>query len=114
MGDTTSDVSVVKMYAAREIIYPREISGRYASVRWFFVWLTQLIFYGLPWLNWVLILFKRRILFIEIIFSSTLIVFIIFLLILIIGILIICCISQQIVSPIFQVTLFRSADRRTV
>jgi cytochrome c oxidase accessory protein FixG len=52
MGDTTSDVSVVKMYAAREIIYPREISGRYASVRWFFVWLTQLIFYGLPWFNW--------------------------------------------------------------
>ena len=52
MGDTISDVSVVKMYAAREIIYPREISGRYASVRWFFVWLTQLIFYGLPWLNW--------------------------------------------------------------
>jgi cytochrome c oxidase accessory protein FixG len=52
MGDTTSDVSVVKMYAAREIIYPREISGRYASVRWFFVWLTQLVFYGLPWLNW--------------------------------------------------------------
>ncbi len=52
MGDTTSDVSVVKMYAAREIIYPREISGRYASMRWFFVWLTQLIFYGLPWLNW--------------------------------------------------------------
>ncbi len=52
MGDTVADVSVVKMYAAREIIYPREISGRYASVRWFFVWLTQLIFYGLPWLNW--------------------------------------------------------------
>ena len=52
MDDTTSDVSVVKMYAAREVIYPREVSGRYASVRWFFVWLTQLIFYGLPWLNW--------------------------------------------------------------
>ena len=52
MGDTVADVSVVKMYAAREIIYPREVTGRYASVRWFFVWLTQLIFYGLPWLNW--------------------------------------------------------------
>ena len=52
MGDTTSDVSVIKMYAAREIIYPREVTGRYASVRWFFVWLTQLVFYGLPWLNW--------------------------------------------------------------
>jgi len=43
---------VIKMYAAREEIYPREIKGRYASLRWVFVWLTQLAFYGLPWLNW--------------------------------------------------------------
>lgn len=43
---------VIKMYAAREEIYPREIEGRYASLRWVFVWLTQLAFYGLPWLNW--------------------------------------------------------------
>lgn len=52
MGEPVSEVSVVKMYAAREEIYPREVSGRYASLRWFFVWLTQLVFYGLPWLNW--------------------------------------------------------------
>ena len=52
MVEPAADVSVVKMYAAREVIYPREVSGRYASVRWFFVWLTQLVFYGLPWLNW--------------------------------------------------------------
>ena len=45
-------VSVIKMYAAREEIYPREIQGRYATLRWVFVWLTQIVFYGLPWLNW--------------------------------------------------------------
>jgi cytochrome c oxidase accessory protein FixG len=44
--------AVIKMYAAREEIYAREISGRYASLRWVFVWLTQLVFYGLPWLSW--------------------------------------------------------------
>ncbi|OYO32545.1 cytochrome c oxidase accessory protein CcoG [Janthinobacterium sp. PC23-8] len=40
------------MYAAREQIYPREAKGRYATWRWVCVWLTQLAFYGLPWLNW--------------------------------------------------------------
>ena len=40
------------MYAAREEIYPREAKGRYATLRWACVWLTQLVFYGLPWLNW--------------------------------------------------------------
>ncbi|OON62422.1 cytochrome c oxidase accessory protein CcoG [Massilia sp. KIM] len=43
--------AVVKMYAAREEIYPRETKGRYASLRWACVWLTQLLFYGLPWLE---------------------------------------------------------------
>ncbi|MEH6434798.1 cytochrome c oxidase accessory protein CcoG [Massilia sp. DD77] len=43
--------AVIRMYAAREEIYPREIKGRYASLRWSCVWLTQLLFYGLPWLN---------------------------------------------------------------
>jgi cytochrome c oxidase accessory protein FixG len=43
---------VIKMYAAREEIYPRETKGRYASLRWVFVWLTQLAFYGTPWLTW--------------------------------------------------------------
>jgi cytochrome c oxidase accessory protein FixG len=43
---------VIQMYAAREEIYPREAKGRYARLRWLCVWLTQLVFYGLPWLNW--------------------------------------------------------------
>ncbi len=52
MESGSPDVAVVRMYAAREEIYPREVQGRYASLRWFFVWATQLLFYGLPWLNW--------------------------------------------------------------
>ncbi|MEO0315776.1 MAG: cytochrome c oxidase accessory protein CcoG [Pseudomonadota bacterium] len=52
MESASPEVAVVKMYAAREEIYPREVQGRYASLRWFFVWATQLLFYGLPWLNW--------------------------------------------------------------
>ncbi|MFC0250434.1 cytochrome c oxidase accessory protein CcoG [Massilia consociata] len=43
--------AVVRMYAAREEIYPREITGRFASLRWACVWLTQLLFYGLPWIE---------------------------------------------------------------
>ena len=43
---------VIRMYAAREEIYPREAKGRYATLRWACVWLTQLVFYLLPWMNW--------------------------------------------------------------
>jgi cytochrome c oxidase accessory protein FixG len=44
--------TVIKMYASREQIYPREAKGRYATLRWVCVWLTQLVFYGMPWLQW--------------------------------------------------------------
>ncbi|MFC3108753.1 cytochrome c oxidase accessory protein CcoG [Undibacterium arcticum] len=52
MSNGAPQVSVIKMYAAREAIYPREAKGRYARLRWACVWLTQLVFYGLPWANW--------------------------------------------------------------
>ena len=52
MEGASPEVAVIKMYKAREEIYPREVQGRYASLRWFFVWATQLLFYGLPWLSW--------------------------------------------------------------
>lgn len=52
MKNAAPPVSVIKMYAAREEIYPREAKGRYATLRWVCVWLTQLVFYGLPWMNW--------------------------------------------------------------
>ena len=52
MSEVAPQVSVIKMYASREEIYAREAKGRYANLRWICVWLTQLVFYGLPWLNW--------------------------------------------------------------
>ena len=36
----------------RRKIYPRSVSGRFAQLRILLVWLTQLLFYGLPWLSW--------------------------------------------------------------
>ena len=42
----------VSLYATRKKIYPRAVSGVFARWRWVFVWLTQLVFYGLPWLTW--------------------------------------------------------------
>ncbi|MFO1250484.1 MAG: cytochrome c oxidase accessory protein CcoG [Inhella sp.] len=42
----------VSLYQKAEKIYPRAVSGRFAAWRWVLVWATQLLFYGLPWLNW--------------------------------------------------------------
>ena len=33
-------------------IYPRSVSGRFANWRWAMVFVTQLVFYGLPWVEW--------------------------------------------------------------
>jgi cytochrome c oxidase accessory protein FixG len=52
MSKEAPTVSVIRMYAAREEIYAREVKGWYANWRWVCVWLTQLVFYGLPWLKW--------------------------------------------------------------
>ena len=40
------------LYESEAKIYPRSVSGRFARWRWGFVFLTQLVFYGLPWLEW--------------------------------------------------------------
>lgn len=42
---------VVKMYAKRADIHPRVVKGPFASLRVACVWLTQALFYGLPWLS---------------------------------------------------------------
>jgi len=46
------NVAVVSLYEAQKKIYPRSISGLFARWRWAFVFLTQLVFYGVPWLEW--------------------------------------------------------------
>src|SRR5690554_1628921 len=42
----------VDLYELRRKVYPRAVSGWFAGWRWVMVWLTQLVFYGLPWLQW--------------------------------------------------------------
>ena len=39
------------LFESRRKIQPRSISGRFANWRWAMVWLTQLFFYGIPWLQ---------------------------------------------------------------
>ena len=36
----------------RRKLYPRAVSGAFARWRWTMVWITQLVFYALPWLTW--------------------------------------------------------------
>ena len=43
---------VIRLYRSEDKIHPRAVDGFYARWRWAFVALTQLVFYGLPWLNW--------------------------------------------------------------
>lgn len=40
------------LYIAQPTIHPRTVTGRFANWRWAMVVLTQLVFYGLPWLEW--------------------------------------------------------------
>lgn len=44
--------NTTSFYEARKKIHPRSISGLFANWRWAMVWITQLVFYGLPWLQW--------------------------------------------------------------
>ncbi len=46
------DEVMVSLYEAQKKIYPRSVTGLFARWRWVFVWLTQIVFYGLPWLEW--------------------------------------------------------------
>ena len=38
------------MFSVQNKIYPRATSGYFSNWRWIMVWITQLIFYGTPWL----------------------------------------------------------------
>ena len=43
---------MISLYASQEKIYPRSVSGLFSRWRWAMVVLTQLVFFGLPWLAW--------------------------------------------------------------
>ena len=40
------------LYEVRKKIYPRAVTGAFARWRWTLVFATQLVFYGVPWLQW--------------------------------------------------------------
>ena len=43
---------MVSLYQAQQKIHPRSVQGVFARWRWLMVVITQLVFYGLPWLEW--------------------------------------------------------------
>jgi len=55
-NDTRGSEVIESLYAKRIEIYPRTQIGDslawFQRWRWILVWITQLVFYGLPWLNW--------------------------------------------------------------
>ena len=40
------------LYEVRRKIYPRAVTGHFATARWALVFLTQFVFYGLAWFEW--------------------------------------------------------------
>ncbi|HEY0842766.1 cytochrome c oxidase accessory protein CcoG [Methylotenera sp.] len=51
-ADAKKQATVIHLYAAAEKIYPRSTFGFFTKWRWAMIWLTQIVFYGMPWLEW--------------------------------------------------------------
>ena len=51
-GDDDAAVVMVSLFQKQQKIYARAVSGIFAKWRWSLVWFTQILFYGLPWLEW--------------------------------------------------------------
>ncbi len=51
-SDEAGEPQYVSLYEAARKIYPRSVQGLFARWRWGLVFFTQIIFYGLPWLEW--------------------------------------------------------------
>ncbi len=49
---TVPNEAVINLYAAADKIYPRSTFGFFTKWRWVMIWLTQIVFYGIPWLEW--------------------------------------------------------------
>jgi cytochrome c oxidase accessory protein FixG len=51
-ADDDASAALVSLYQKQKKIYARAVSGWFAGWRWAVVWITQLVFYGLPWIEW--------------------------------------------------------------
>jgi len=49
---SVGETKVISLYQSHKKLYPKSVSGRFDRLRWVLVFLTQAIFYGLPWLPW--------------------------------------------------------------
>ena len=47
-----ADTTEQSLYEIRAKIHPRAVRGWFAAWRWALVWATQLVFYGMAWLEW--------------------------------------------------------------
>jgi cytochrome c oxidase accessory protein FixG len=52
LKEVPPDSSGDSLFEVRKKIYPRAVHGAFATARWSMVWITQLVFYGLPWMSW--------------------------------------------------------------
>lgn len=43
---------VISLYVSEDKIYPRSTFGFFTKWRWVMIWITQIVFYGIPWLEW--------------------------------------------------------------
>ncbi len=51
-GAPQAKEQTIYLYAPAKKIYARAVTGTFNTWRWVFVWLTQILYYGLPWLSW--------------------------------------------------------------
>ena len=49
---SAAEEETTTLYAARKKLFVRSTTGYFANWRWILVWVTQIVFYGLPWLTW--------------------------------------------------------------
>lgn len=42
----------ISLYQKTPKVYPRTVNGYFKNWRWLMIWLTQIVFYGLPWLQY--------------------------------------------------------------
>jgi cytochrome c oxidase accessory protein FixG len=51
-SSASDDGEAGSIYQAQKKIYPRSVTGLFSKWRWAMVFITQIVFYGLPWLEW--------------------------------------------------------------
>ena len=51
-GSDDASGTIVSLYQRQRKVHPRAVTGWFAGWRWALVWATQLLYYGLPWLDW--------------------------------------------------------------